>query len=78
MSVAEFFKKARENANMTQKEISDKLGYSTPQFISNVERGICLFPMAKVKEFVKVTKCSAKDLKKTYVDAYNKEISRFF
>lgn len=78
MTIAEFFKQAREKADMTQREVSEKLGYTTPQFISNVERGLCRFPMAKVKTFIKITKCSGKDMKKIYVDAYSGRISKFF
>ncbi len=39
----------REAANLTQKDVSDHLGYTSPQFISNTERGICRFPVKNLK-----------------------------
>jgi transcriptional regulator with XRE-family HTH domain len=42
------WKTLRERAGLTQREVSDTLGYSTPQFISNVERGRCRFPVQKL------------------------------
>ena len=38
----------RERAGLTQKEVSNALGYTTPQFVSNVERGRCRFPVDKL------------------------------
>lgn len=34
----------RLKANVTQKEIAKACGFSSPQFISNIERGICPVP----------------------------------
>jgi len=42
------WKALREKVGLTQREVSDSLGYSTPQFISNVERGRCRFPVQKL------------------------------
>ena len=36
-------------ADMTQKEVSEYLGYSSAQFISNFERGISAPPLKKLK-----------------------------
>lgn len=44
----------RREAGMTQKQLSDKLGYTTPQFISNVERGLCMLPKTKFKKAAKI------------------------
>jgi transcriptional regulator with XRE-family HTH domain len=38
-AVSEQWREFRERVGLTQKEVSDALGYTTPQFISNVERG---------------------------------------
>ena len=34
-----FLKTKREKAGLTQKQVSDELGYTTPQFVSSWERG---------------------------------------
>lgn len=53
------WKNLREKAGLTQREVSDALGYSTPQFISNVERGRCRFPIQKLPKIRKLYKVSA-------------------
>lgn len=47
---AKYLKQKRELAGLSQKQVSDKLGYTTPQFISNWERGISTPPMKTVKK----------------------------
>lgn len=44
----------REKRGLTQADVSTKLGYTSPQFVSNIERGITSFPEGKVKMFAKV------------------------
>lgn len=53
------WKNLREKAGLTQREVSDSLGYSTPQFISNVERGRCRFPVQKLAKIKKLYRLSA-------------------
>lgn len=48
----------REKAGLTQKEVSDALGYTTPQFISNVERGRCRFPVEKLGKLKRLYRLS--------------------
>lgn len=55
---AKEWKRLREAAGLTQKEVSDALGYSTPQFISNVERGRCRFPIQKLTKIKKLYRLS--------------------
>jgi transcriptional regulator with XRE-family HTH domain len=52
------WKSLRERAGLTQRDVSDSLGYSTPQFISNVERGRCRFPVQKLPRIKKLYKLS--------------------
>lgn len=43
---AEKLKKLRIEAGLSQRDVANKLGYSTPQFISNWERGISRPPVS--------------------------------
>lgn len=52
------WKQLREKSHLTQREVSDALGYSTPQFISNVERGRCRFPIQKLPKIKKLYRLS--------------------
>lgn len=52
----------RERVGLTQKEVSDALGYSTPQFVSNVERGRCRFPVEKLPKLKRLYRLSNNQL----------------
>ena len=56
------WKTLREKAGLTQREVSDSLGYSTPQFISNVERGRCRFPIQKLPKIKKLYRMSTEQM----------------
>lgn len=55
-SLGSYLKEKRIEADLTQSEVAQKLGYSTPQFISNFERGLCSPPLKNLKVLVKLYK----------------------
>lgn len=55
-------KKLRIKAGLKQKEVALKLGYSTPQFISNWERGISSPPVKSIKQLACIYKTSPEKL----------------
>lgn len=52
--LGDYLQKMRLEANLTQREVSEALGYSSAQFISNFERGIAVPPLKKLKVLVKM------------------------
>lgn len=48
-NLGQFLIEQRRIAGLSQAELSGKLGYETPQFISNWERGVSLPPPAAIK-----------------------------
>lgn len=50
----EFLKIAREESNMTQLELSKKLKLTSPQFVSNWERGIAKVPVKTLARLVAI------------------------
>jgi transcriptional regulator with XRE-family HTH domain len=48
-------KKARTAAGMTQAALAQKLGYSSPQFCSNWERGAALPPIGTLSKIARAT-----------------------
>ena len=42
MNLGDYLKSKRENASLSQGDVAKKLKYTSPQFISNWERGISL------------------------------------
>lgn len=51
-----YLKEKRETSNLTQSEVALKLGYTTPQFISNIERGISNVPLKALKTLIELYK----------------------
>jgi DNA-binding XRE family transcriptional regulator len=56
VALGEYLQQMRIQANMTQREVSLELGYSSAQFISNFERGISSPPLKKLRELIRMYK----------------------
>ena len=52
-------KDMREKSGLTQRDIAMKLKYTTPQFISNWERGLSRPPIKDIKTIAKAYKVDA-------------------
>ena len=59
-----YLKQRRIRAGLTQSEVAKKLGYSTPQFISNFERGLCSPPLKNLKVLVKLYSLDVEEVMK--------------
>lgn len=53
-SFSEYLKNSRVAAGLSQRDVSEKLGYTTSQFISNWERGLSTPPNKSVKKLVEL------------------------
>ncbi len=51
-SIGRYFLKARKSAGFTQEEVAEKMGYSSGQFVSNWERGMCRIPMEHLPRLI--------------------------
>ena len=60
--LAKGLKQKRVAAGLSQRDVSDELGYSTPQFISNWERGISCPPVGSLKKLGRIYGVPADDL----------------
>lgn len=49
-----YFKTHRNKVNLSQGYVGKYLGYKTPQFISNFERGLCMLPLKKVYTLIEL------------------------
>lgn len=57
-----YLKSQREKRGLTQRQVSDALGYGTSQFISNWERELCVVPEEKLYELSQLYHCSLRKL----------------
>lgn len=54
----EYFKNSRERTGLTQSQVAKALGYGTPQFVSNWERGLSYPPVKAIPVLSKLYKVS--------------------
>ncbi len=58
---ADFWKNARLKRELSQAEVAKLLGYSSPQLISNWERGLCNPPKKDLSQLLKLYKLNVDD-----------------
>lgn len=57
--------KARLRAGLSQGELAEKLGYSSPQFVSNWERGVANPPVHKLAQLTRLLNIPSDELIET-------------
>lgn len=72
--LSNYLKKSRESLGLSQTFVSSKLGYSSPQFVSNWERGLSHPPVKSLKKIAKLYKLKDKELFDVYVVSYMNEV----
>jgi transcriptional regulator with XRE-family HTH domain len=66
MLLATYLKLSRVKNGLTQKEVADKLNYTTSQFISNWERGVTYPPASKLSVISDIYQIPVKLLQHKY------------
>lgn len=51
-----YLREKRREAGLSQQNVANALGYSSPQFISNLERGTCPVPLNRIRQFIDLYK----------------------
>ncbi|HWY36095.1 MAG TPA: helix-turn-helix transcriptional regulator [Nitrosopumilaceae archaeon] len=57
---------ARKQKGMSQKTLAEKLSWGSGQFVSNIERGICSYPLNKFKLLARTLKIDLRQLTDVY------------
>ena len=60
--LGDYLQAKRIKAELSQGDVATKLGYSSPQFISNFERGLCAPPLNKLKLLVSLYDLNSEEL----------------
>lgn len=76
--LGQILKEYREKADATQSEVAERLGYATPQFISNIERGVSVAPLPLLNGLISLYKVKPDRIIKVLVDGGRKTILREF
>lgn len=61
-ALTKYLKSKRESAGLSQRDVSNELGYDTPQFISNWERGVSHPPIESLKKLAVIYKVDAQEI----------------
>jgi transcriptional regulator with XRE-family HTH domain len=54
--LGEYLREKRVKADLTQGFVAERMGFTSPQFISNIERGLCSPPMDVLKRMIRLYK----------------------
>ena len=75
--LGKFLKTERVKAGLTQGEIANKLGYSSPQFISNIERGLSVIPLKTLAVLVSEYRINQETMIKTIMDSQRQILKKY-
>lgn len=78
VSLGLYLKEKRVTSGLSQNSVADKLGYTSAQFISNWERGLCSPPMDILNKLIKLYKLDAKTLMKCMLEDTKRELAADF
>lgn len=76
--LAAFLKKKRIDAGLTQSEVANSLGYTSPQFISNWERGLANPPVFILRNLTKLYKVPADEMFSKLMEEIERDLHREF
>jgi transcriptional regulator with XRE-family HTH domain len=68
-SLGSILKEKREKLGISQAKVAEKLNYSSPQFISNWERGLSTPPVTVLRSIAQIYKTPPETLFKIYLKA---------
>jgi transcriptional regulator with XRE-family HTH domain len=74
--LGDFLQSKRVKAGLSQGDVATKLGYSSPQFISNFERGLCAPPLNKLKLLVQLYDLSGDEVLKLMLKEQEKHLRK--
>lgn len=60
--LGEYLRQRRMSVGLSQSEVSEALGYSSPQFVSNFERGLCAPPLTKMRHLMALYKIPRQEM----------------
>ena len=69
--LGQYLRECRIAAGKTQNDISEALNFSTAQFISNFERGLCGLPYEHWEMVIKLCKADKEKVRKICMDHYS-------
>jgi transcriptional regulator with XRE-family HTH domain len=69
-------KEARQRAGLTQRQLSEALGFGTTQFVSNIERATAPIPSKHFRKINKILRIPIESLMDYNVERYRERMKR--
>jgi transcriptional regulator with XRE-family HTH domain len=76
--LAVFLKERRVHVGLTQSDVAKKLGYSSPQFVSNWERGLARPPVFILRNLTKMYRVPAEQMFKALMSEVEGDLHKEF
>ena len=76
--LGEFWREKRKLAGLTQRYVSKQFNYTSPQFVSNWERGLIAPPMKTAVSLIKLYDVCPCEGYRTYIEAIDEELRSAF
>jgi transcriptional regulator with XRE-family HTH domain len=76
--LGQMLKEGREKSKLTQRQLAKKLGYTSPQYVSNWERGRVPPPLYVLPKVAKFTDLDSSTLVKLLVDHKREQFTEAF
>lgn len=74
--LGDYLQARRVKAGLSQGDVAAKLGYSSPQFVSNFERGLCAPPLNKMKTIVQLYDLNSEEVLKLMMKEHEKQLRK--
>ncbi len=75
--LGQFLRNARISADLSQDEVAQTLGFSSPQFISNWERGKCKPPLKSLEELCSLYKIQKRKMIEEFMKCHEHELKSY-
>jgi transcriptional regulator with XRE-family HTH domain len=75
-TLGSYLQEKRASVGLSQSDVADLFGYSTPQFISNWERGVSDPPVTAFKKLAQIYKASADELFEIFLANKVQDVTR--
>ncbi|HEX7674057.1 MAG TPA: helix-turn-helix transcriptional regulator [Bdellovibrio sp.] len=74
--LSDFLKRKRTDAKLTQGQVAEILGYTSPQFVSNWERGLAYPPIETLKRLAKIYGIDLNEVYEAFLSASVSDMER--
>lgn len=78
IKLGEYLQQKRKDKGLSQGFVSKTLGYSSPQFISNIERGLCTPPFPALKQMADLYEIDPEEITAVLIRLQAEVLSKAF